>query len=201
VAPLLIIPSLVTRRGGKALWLAILACLLARSLAWSAPTASTATVPTREYQVKAVFLFNFTQFVEWPEDAFPSADAPLVIGVLGDDPFGAFLDETVRGETAHDRPLVVERYRRLEEVRNCQLLFVSRSEAGRLTQIFASLNGKGVLTVGDVDEFARQGGMIRLATVAGKIQLRINLEAAKAARLTISSKLLRPAYIVVSGKD
>src|SRR5262249_519960 len=137
----------------------------------------------------------------WPEDAFARADEPLVIGVLGEDPFGAYLEETVRGETAHGRPLAVERYRRLEEVGNCQVLFVSSSEAARFARIFASLNGRRVLTIGDVDGFTHHGGMIRLATVAGKIQLRINLEAAKAARLTISSKLLRPAQIVASGQD
>ena len=182
-------------------WQAVVACLLLSGLAWSAPTAVTGTTATGEYQVKAVFLFNFTQFVEWPADAFARVNTPLVIGVLGDDPFGAYLDETVRGETANGRPLVVARYRRVQEVGDCQVLFISRSETDRLEQILASLVGKPVLTVSDVEGFAHRGGMIDLATIAGKIQLRINLQAAKAAQLTISSKLLRPAQIVTSGED
>jgi hypothetical protein len=177
-------------------WQVVVACLLLSGLAWSAPTALTETTATRDYQVKAVFLFNFTQFVEWPADAFAHVNTPLVIGVLGEDPFGAYLDETVRGETANGRPLIVARYRRVQEIEDCQVLFISRSETDRLEQKLASLAGKPILTVGDVEGFARRGGMIDLATVAGKIQLRINLEAAKAAHLTISSKLLRPAKIV-----
>jgi len=148
-----------------------------------------------------VFLFNFTQFIEWPAEAFADPAAPLVIGVLGEDPFGAFLDETVRGERANGRSLIVERYRRIQEIGNCQVLFVSRSESDRLDQILASLAGKPVLTVGDFEGFALRGGVIRLTTVGGKIRLRINLDSAKAAKLTISSKLLRPAQIVASGKD
>jgi hypothetical protein len=181
-------------------WQAVVACLLLSGLAWSAPTALTGTTATGEYQVKAVFLFNFTQFVEWPADAFALTNTPLVIGVLGEDPFGAYLDDTVRGETANGRPLIVTRYRRVQEVGDCQVLFISRSETDRLGQILASLVGKPVLTVGDVAGFTRRGGMIELATVASKMQLRINLEAAKTAQLTLSSKLLRPAKIVASGE-
>ncbi len=179
----------------------IVAWLLLAALVWSAPSGAGGTTPSREYQVKAVFLFNFTQFIEWPAEAFADPAAPLVIGVLGEDPFGAFLDETVRGERANGRSLIVERYRRIQEIGNCQVLFVSRSESDRLDQILASLAGKPVLTVGDFEGFALRGGVIRLTTVGGKIRLRINLDSAKAAKLTISSKLLRPAQIVASGKD
>jgi hypothetical protein len=192
-----ILRALPGNRAGKSArgkWLT-LALLLLIGLAGQAAAG------TGEYQVKAVFLFNFTQFVEWPADAFAHADTPLVIGVLGDDPFGAYLDETVRGETAHGRPLTVERYRRIQEIGDCHVLFISRSEADRLEQIFARLNGKRILTVGDVEGFTRRGGVIRFATMAGTIRLRINLEAAKAAQLIISSKLLRPAQIVTSGED
>jgi hypothetical protein len=179
-------------------WQAVVACMLLSSLAWSAPVALTGATATREYEVKAIFLFNFTQFVEWPPDAFARVNTPLVIGVLGDDPFGAYLDETVRGETANGRPLIVTHYRRVQEIGDCQVLFISRSETDRLEQILASLVGKPVLTVGDVEGFAGRGGMIDLATVVGKTQLRINLQAAMAAQLTLSSKLLRPAKIVDS---
>ena len=152
-------------------------------------------------QLKAVFLFNFAQFVDWPPQAFPEAQKPLVIGVLGEDPFGGYLDETVRGEKVNNRPLTVQRYRQVEDIKTCHILFISRSEADRLEQILTNLKDRNILTVADADGFARRGVMIRFATEKNKTHLKINLEAAKAANLTISSKLLRPAEIVIPGKD
>jgi hypothetical protein len=170
--------------------------MLAVGLFGSAPGSTAQPAPSLEYQIKAVFLFNFAQFVEWPSRAFPDRGSPLVIGVLGEDPFGAFLDETVRGERVDNRPLIVQRYRRVEEIQTCHVLFISQSEVNRLDQIVSSLKGRDILTVGDVESFARRGGMIRFAQEAKKTRLLINVEAAKAANLTISSKLLRPAEIV-----
>jgi len=172
------------------------ALLVSGGLGWSAQAA-----PPREYQLKAVFLFNFAQFVEWSPQAFADAQTPLVIGVLGMDPFGAYLDETVSGETVNDRSLVVQRYGRVEDINTCHILFISRSEEDRLEQILASLRGRNILTVADTEGFALRGVMIRLITVENRIRLRINLEAAQAANLRISSKLLRPAEIVSSGND
>jgi len=176
--------------------LVLSAWLLSGGLGLSAQAAS-----PKEYQLKAVFLFNFAQFVEWAPQAFPDAQAPLVIGVLGRDPFGAYLDETVRGETVNDRPLVVQRYGRVEDIHTCHVLFISESETDRLEQILASLSGRSILTVSDTESFALRGVMIRMITVENKIRLRINLEAAQAANLKISSKLLRPAEIVSSEND
>src|ERR1700694_3672624 len=130
-----------------------------------------------EHQVKAVFLFNFAQFVEWPPKAFPEAQTPLIIGVLGEDPFGSYLDETVRGEKVNNRPLVVQRYRRVGEIKICHVLFISRSETDRLEQVLASVKGRSILTVGDADDFIARGGMIRLVTERNKIRIRINLAA------------------------
>lgn len=159
------------------------------------------TAPTSEYQVKAIFLFQFAQFVDWPARSFKDAHAPLVIGVYGEDPFGPYLDEAVRGEKIGERPLVVRRYRRGEAVGDCQILFISRSESGQLPQLLASLKGRSILTVGDMDHFSRDGGIVRFVTRNNKIRLQINIEAAKAGDLTISSKLLRPAMIVTTQKD
>jgi hypothetical protein len=157
--------------------------------------------PDPEYQLKAVFLFNFAQFVEWPPSAFPNSQTPLVIGILGEDPFGTYLDETVRGETVHDRPLVVRRYRNVQEIATCHILFISRREDRRIRGILDSLRGRSVLTVSDADRFATRGGMIRFVTDHKRIRFRINLEAARAASLILSSKLLRPAQIVPTGGD
>ena len=155
---------------------------------------------TREYQVKAVFLFNFAQFVEWPAAAFPDAVTPITIGVLGDDPFGAALDEVVQGESVNGRAMAVRRYRRLEEIGPCHILYISESEIRRLGQITARLMNRAVLTVSDAEEAARHGVMIGLFTENNRIRLRINVEAARAAGLVISSKLLRPA-VIVSGEE
>jgi hypothetical protein len=146
-----------------------------------------------EYQVKAVFLFNFAQFVSWPSTQ-PS-DAPLVIGIVGDDPFNSYLDETVRGEKVNNRLLTTQRFRRGRDPRNCNILFISQSERDRAAQIVSSLKGRSVLTVSDIEGFADLGGMIELFTEKNKIHLRINLEAVKAANLKVSSKLLRVAEV------
>ena len=178
------------------------ACFAVCALLFSAGAGIAAeSAASKEYQLKAVFLFNFAQFVEWPSKAFPEAGSHLVIGVLGEDPFGACLDETVRGEKVNNRPLAVQRYRRVEEIGNCHVLFIAGSEADRLEQILTSLKGRNLLTVGDVEGFANRGVMIRFATEKNKTRLKINLEAAKAANLTISSKLLKPAEIVNSGRN
>jgi hypothetical protein len=147
-------------------------------------------------QVEAVFLFNFAQFVDWPSEAFPDSEAPLIIGILGDDPFGPFLEETVRGETVRGRPVEIRRYRGIEEIKTCHILFVSRVEMDRLADMLAALKDRPVLAVSDGDDFAQRGGMIQFVIERNRIRLRINLEAAQAAKLTISSKLLRSAELV-----
>lgn len=149
-----------------------------------------------EYQLKAVFLFNFAQFVEWPAAAFADAQAPLVIGVLGEDPFGPHLDATVQNEAVGSHKLVVRRYQRAEQIGPCHILFISRSESSRLASVLAALRGRGILTVGDADGYALRGVMIRFLTEKNRLRLRINLASAKAAGLTLSSKLLRSAEIV-----
>jgi hypothetical protein len=149
-----------------------------------------------EYQLKAVFLLHFAQFVEWPESAFTDLQAPLVIGVLGDDPLGHSLDEAVAGETANGRSLVIQRYRHEDEIKSCHILFISRAEDSRLEQIFARLHGRAILTVGDGEAFALRGGIIRFVAENNKTHLRINITAAKEARLVISSKLLRTAELI-----
>jgi hypothetical protein len=154
-----------------------------------------ADAPT-ENQVQAVFLFNFSRFVEWPAQAFAAPNDPFVIGIVGSDPFGARLDEAVHNEQINGHPLTVRRYRSVSEVDNCQILFIDRSEIGHLGQILAALDHHSTLTVSQADGAAQRGVMIQFATENSRIRLRINVESARAAGLTISSKLLRPAEIV-----
>jgi hypothetical protein len=149
-----------------------------------------------EYQVKAVFLFNFSQFVSWPPEAFADPKAPFVIAVLGRDPFGTNLDEVVRGETVNGRPLVVRRFGSVADIDVCNILFIDRTESPRVDAILAMLNHRGTLTVSDFEGSPQRGVMIRFIIEKNRIRLRIDLDSARAARLTISSKLLRPAEIV-----
>jgi preprotein translocase subunit Sec61beta len=153
------------------------------------------TPASADYQTKAAFLFNFTQFVEWPAAAFRSEQAPLVIGVLGEDPFGAYLDAAVAGQTIAGRPVVVQRYRSAAEAVNCHLLFVSSGDPGRIQSSVAAVQGRAVLTVGDTRDFARLGGMIRFFESDEKVRFQINPDAAREAGLIISCKLLRLAEI------
>src|SRR3989442_2101251 len=146
-------------QASRGAWCLVCGLLLLRAHLLLAQTAT-----SREYQVKAVFLFNFAQFVEWPPAALAGANTPLIIGVLGENPFGGYLDETVRDEKVDNRLLEVQRYQRVEEIKTCHILFISRSEATRLEPILASLKDRSVLVVGDADDFVQRGGMIRLAT-------------------------------------
>ncbi len=176
-------------------------CLILLILWAGEPRLWAQTAISKEDQIKAVCLFNFAQFVVWPPESFTSPDEPFRIGILGDDPFGTFLDETVQGEKVDNHPLVIQRYSRVEDIKNCQILFVSGSENERLTEIFSALKGRNILTVGDREHFIRGGGMVRFFVEGNKIRLRINPEAAKSAGLTISSKILRLAQLVEPEKD
>jgi hypothetical protein len=151
-----------------------------------------------EYQVKAVFLFHFTQFVEWPSAAFDAPTDPLVIAVLGADPFGSFLDEVVRDESVDGRPIVVRRYGRAEEVGPAHILFIATSQGDQLQQALELLRGRSILTVGEGEGFAVRGVMIRFRTQENRVRLRINVGALRSAGLSVSSKLLRSAEIVTS---
>ena len=149
----------------------------------------------KEYDLKALFLYNFAQFVDWPAEAFPSRTTPLIIGVFGQDRFGKSLDDLTQSETASRRKLKIERSRRFTEVQNCHILFIDQSESANLDEILRKCRGKPILTVSDIDGFSRRGGMIEFITdeKEKKIRLRINVSAAKDAHLAISSKLLKLA--------
>jgi hypothetical protein len=157
-----------------------------------------AEAPT-EYQVKAVFLFNFSHFVEWPPQSFTTPSEPFVIGILGNDPFGARLDEAIRGEQINQHPLLVRRFHNVADIGGCQILYIDRSETAQLGRILEALGHRNTLTVSDLEGASQRGVMIQFATENNRIRLRINVDAARSAGLTLSSKLLRAAEIVGSG--
>jgi hypothetical protein len=143
-----------------------------------------------EYQLKAAYLFNFAKFVEWPNAAFSAPSSPLVIGVLGENPFGDLLENTVHGKTLNGHPLAVREIRALNEITNCHVLFISTSEQKRVTDILKSMQNAPILTVGEMDRFTESGGMINFVWVDKTIHFRINDVVAKNAGLKIGSKLL-----------
>jgi hypothetical protein len=155
---------------------------------------------SREYQIKAAFLFNFTQFVEFPASSFFNAQTPFVIGILGKNPFGVYLEETVTGETVNGHPIIVKYYNDIEEVKVCHILFVNYADVNKLQEVTTKLKGQNILTVSDAAYFLTSGGMVRFYTKNNKIQLQVYLEAVKTSDLTISSKLLRLAEIFTPTK-
>jgi hypothetical protein len=156
-----------------------------------------APAPTEE-QVKAVFVFNFSHFVEWPPQTFASPGDPFIIGVLGEGTFGSRLEEAVQGEKIDQHVLTVRRFHSIADVKDCQILYIDKTQIGQLRQIIASLGHRSTLTVADAEKSAERGVMMQFVTESNRIRLRINVEAAREAGLTISSKLLRPAEIVAA---
>src|SRR5277367_3702098 len=117
--------------------------------------------PAREYKVKAAFIYNFAQFVDWPDSAFNNADAPFVVAVVGKDPFEGILEEMVAGKRVGGRTVVVEHFDSSEQIHECQILFVPMTEEDALGAIIEKLQHKPVLTIGEADDFTKEGGCFR----------------------------------------
>jgi hypothetical protein len=172
-----------------------------------------------KYETKAGYLLNFAEFVEWPAGTFASAHSPIILGVVGQDPFGDELDK-LRGKNVNGRTLEIKRFkgalefrgaetpgrrqndlvskqaRKLAEMKSCHILFITASEKNFLPQLLKPFRGASVLTVGESDSFAREGGIITFVDGGDSVQLEINLAAAEQARLKISSKLLSLAKVI-----
>jgi len=163
-------------------------------------TASLAAAPhgpaVEEYQLKAAVLYNLAKFVEWPPEAFPTARDPLVICILGVNPFGAALQEAVTGKGIEERKAVVQEISDARQAGGCRILFIGSSERKRVRAVLAEIKGSGVLTVGDTVSFAAEGGIINFKLESGKVRLQVNVDAAERQKLRISSKLLSLAQIV-----
>jgi hypothetical protein len=164
-------------------------------------TATSADSPRDEYEVKAVFIYNFAQFVTWPASAFERTDSPLVIGIVGKDPFGAKMEQTVKGKELRGRSFVIKRPKWGAEMKDCHILFVSSSEKDKVGQLADLLKGAPVLVVGDMPNFARRGGIVNFFMKDNKVRFQINADAAKRAKLTIDSRLLSLAEIVTDEKE
>src|SRR5205085_544825 len=119
------------------------------------------TNPSVEDKVKAVFLYNFTRFIDWPDTSFSSKDAPLIIGIIGNDRFGTYLVDVVRGEKVDMHPIIVKHFSEVSEINSCHILYINSDEEGMVKSILDSLAGRSILTVNDISEFPQIGGMVR----------------------------------------
>jgi hypothetical protein len=181
--------------------LQILIVALSISLSWApgafaqSPDASDSS----EYLIKAGFIFNFAKFVEWPSSAFAQPDSPIVIGILGTDPFGTIIDKIVQDKKIGTRGFVVKRLKwgaDLKELRECKILFIGASERAHMDELVQMLRGLPVLTVGETPGFAERGGVIRFVLEDNRVRFEVNVVAARQADLTISSRLLTLARII-----
>lgn len=159
-------------------------------------TASEQRAQTNEYEVKAAYLYNFARFTDWPQDSFPTPSHPIVIGVVGDDPFKGYLEQAISGKTANGRSLVIRRYRSGHDVSSCHILFISASERNRLSQIVYRIRDRSVFTVSETEGFLAVGGLANFIIQNNKVRFEINLDSANRARLKLSSKLIVLARVV-----
>ncbi|HLG97565.1 MAG TPA: YfiR family protein [Bryobacteraceae bacterium] len=178
------------QQGSRAFWPAcrlltiLLSVVLGRCLAQNSTS--------NEYAVKALFLYNFAKFADWPPTM---AGGPICIGVIGDDPFGQVLDDAVAGKTVNGRAFVVRRFKSEQDARQCHIVFVNL-EKRLMRPALEKLKDCGVMTVGDARGFAEAGGVVNFLLVDDRVRFEINLDAAARAGLKFSSKLLMLAKIV-----
>ena len=149
-----------------------------------------------EHQIKAAFLYNFAKFVQWPESAFVDPESPIIICILGKGPIVGAL-QGITGKTVRGRKIIISYSKNIRSVKECHILFVAQSEKNRIKHTINNIKGKPVLTVSDVNNFVKAGGMIGMVRVENKIRFHINLVSAQDSGLTISSQLLKLAQSVI----
>jgi hypothetical protein len=151
--------------------------------------------PPQEYKVKAAFVYNFAEFIEWPDVAFANTDAPFAIAVIGNDPFNGILEQVIAGKKIAGRSVVIKHFNSSDDISSCQVLFIPATEDEHLEQIIQKVQDGPILTIGETERFPWAGGCFRFYTEDNKIRFEINQGAAARAGLRISSKLLRLAKI------
>ena len=150
-----------------------------------------------EHRVKAAFLYKFASYVEWPAGSFPRPDSPLRIGVIGDDDLAAELTRTVAGRTVDTRSVTVLSSREAD-FESVHMVFIGRSQAGRLAALVRSLQQRPILIVTETDNALSQGAMINFLLAEGRVRFEISLAAAGRSGLQLSSRLLAVAQNVVT---
>ena len=148
-----------------------------------------------EYEIKGAFLYKFAKFTEWPKSSFPDSTTPITICVFGDDPFGDILD-SLKNIQVHGRPLSIKKSKEIDALKECHVVFICASEKKRSEEVLDKLKGFPVLTVGEMEGFARKDGIINFVTTGKKVQFEVNLDAVGKSGLKIGSQLLVVARIV-----
>lgn len=166
------------------------------SLALGASAQALDSSDSSEYLIKAGFIYNFAKLVGWPQNAFAQPDSPLVIGILGTDPFGTIIDRILADKKIDARRFVIKRLKWGMDLKDCDILFIGSSEAPHLEEVLHSLKGMPILTIGETPGFARRGCIINLIVEDNKVRFEVNLDSAKQADLTVSSRLLALAKII-----
>jgi YfiR/HmsC-like len=149
-----------------------------------------------EYQIKAGFFFNFTRFVDWPESAFVNASSPVFVCILGETPLTDLVTDVALGKVVNGRAVSIRRVKASDDLRQCNLLFISAEEERHTAEILASLKKANTLTVGETPGFAQAGGMINFSIQENRVKLELNLEATTRAGLKVNSKLIAVARLV-----
>jgi hypothetical protein len=186
--------------GRRATRVIVLALVLSLSTFSSrAPAADSALPSDIEYQIKASFVYTVAKFVEWPVGSFPSAAAPMTLGVVGGDDVSGEIATALRGKRVHDRELVVRRLADPGRPCDCQILYVLGSSADSVPVVLDRAASQGVLTVGETPDFAARGGILGLAMQESMVQFEVNIGAAQKAGLIISSKILRLGRVIKGG--
>jgi hypothetical protein len=161
-----------------------------------ARAAGAASGDATEFELKAAFLLSFAVYTTWPDDTFPKAETPFVIGVVGVDPFGAKLDATMKDKKVGTHPIVVERYATAEKIGKPHLLYAGSHDDDKLAAVRIACRAKAILLVGDSPGFCAKGGVVNFFMASSKIRFEINPAAAKRAGLLLSSQMLKLAKIV-----
>ena len=182
-----------SRRRGLAGWVALAVCFFLVLIGRGTGAPNTGF---SEQEIKAAWLFNFARFVEWPTNSFATQTAPIVVGVVGKDPFGKELEKALVGRTIRGRPVLLKRGLAESDLANCHLLFISPSERRRLRDLPEKLRGAPVLTVGETDEFLDQGGIINFVIKENAVRFEINVRPAQRAGLKLDANLLKVAVSV-----
>lgn len=143
-----------------------------------------------EYEVKAAFIYNFLKFIEWPDKVFTDNPFTMNLCIVGENPFGNAIN-SYQGDKVSNRTIAIKKSESLQDIRNCHVVFISRSEKDRIQQIMKALRGSNILSIGDTDTFEKQGVIINFSIVENKVRFNINVNAARQSGLRISSKLLK----------
>lgn len=167
--------------------LVMVCCLVAQVTSAQAPS---------EEEVKAAFLYNFTQFITWPDSAYSAPDAPFVIGVYGKNPFDDFLENLVNGEYVGNHPIIVTNISEREDAEKVHMLYVDDQNRMSIKNISIWCEHKSILLVSDADKTFEEGGMIKLVTENKRLRFQVNKSRVQSAGIVMSSKLLRLAQVV-----